>query len=79
MEATKQEKIDLYRLMWRIRAFEEQGNLLYRKGLTHGILHCCTPRCTPKSDKSSHSKDAVSIHLEIPPNGFILPINGFIL
>ena len=39
MEATKQEKVDLYRLMWRIRAFEEQANLLYRKGLTHGILH----------------------------------------
>lgn len=39
MEATKQEKIDLYKLMYRIRAFEEQGNLLYRKGLTHGILH----------------------------------------
>jgi TPP-dependent pyruvate/acetoin dehydrogenase alpha subunit len=41
MEAAKHEKIDLYRLMWRIRAFEEQGNLLYRKMLNHGILHWC--------------------------------------
>jgi TPP-dependent pyruvate/acetoin dehydrogenase alpha subunit len=42
MRATKQEKIDLYRLMWRIRAFEERGFLSFKKGLTHGVLHLYT-------------------------------------
>ena len=39
METTKQEKIDLYRLMCRIRAFEEQSFVSFNKGLTHGVLH----------------------------------------
>jgi TPP-dependent pyruvate/acetoin dehydrogenase alpha subunit len=42
MQVTKQEKIDLYRLMWRIRAFEEKGFLSFSKGLTHGVLHLYT-------------------------------------
>ena len=39
MQATKQEKIDLYTLMCRIRAFEEQSFISFNKGLTHGVLH----------------------------------------
>lgn len=39
MQATKKEKIDLYRMMVRIRAFEEQGFISFNKGLTHGVLH----------------------------------------
>lgn len=39
MEVTKQEMIDLYRRMVRIRAFEEQSFLSFSKGLTHGVLH----------------------------------------
>jgi TPP-dependent pyruvate/acetoin dehydrogenase alpha subunit len=39
MRATKQEKIDLYTLMCRIRAFEEQSFISFNKGLTHGVLH----------------------------------------
>ena len=39
MQATKKEKIDLYRLMVRIRAFEEQGFISFNKGLTYGVLH----------------------------------------
>jgi TPP-dependent pyruvate/acetoin dehydrogenase alpha subunit len=42
MQATTQEKIDLYTLMYRIRAFEEQGFLSFTKGLTHGVLHLYT-------------------------------------
>jgi TPP-dependent pyruvate/acetoin dehydrogenase alpha subunit len=41
MQATKQEKIDLYRLMYRIRTFEEQSFVSFNKGLTHGVLHLC--------------------------------------
>ena len=41
MQATKQEKIDLYRLMYRIRTFEEQSFISFNKGLTHGVLHLC--------------------------------------
>jgi TPP-dependent pyruvate/acetoin dehydrogenase alpha subunit len=36
---TKSEKLDLYRLMYRIRSFEEQGFVSFAKGLTHGVLH----------------------------------------
>jgi TPP-dependent pyruvate/acetoin dehydrogenase alpha subunit len=39
MRTRKQEKIDLYRLMYRIRAFEEQSFISFNKGLTHGVLH----------------------------------------
>ena len=39
MKATKKEKIDLYRLMYKIRAFEEQSFISFNKGLTHGVLH----------------------------------------
>ena len=39
MQASKQEKIDLYTLMVKIRSFEEQGFLSFSKGLTHGVLH----------------------------------------
>jgi TPP-dependent pyruvate/acetoin dehydrogenase alpha subunit len=39
MEAARQQKIDLYRLMQRIRAFEEQSFISFNKGLTHGVLH----------------------------------------
>jgi pyruvate dehydrogenase E1 component alpha subunit len=39
MKATKREKIDLYRLMVRIRAFEEKSFISFNKGLTHGVLH----------------------------------------
>ncbi len=39
MKATKKEKIDLYTLMYRIRAFEEQSFISFNKGLTHGVLH----------------------------------------
>ncbi|MFH1950487.1 MAG: thiamine pyrophosphate-dependent dehydrogenase E1 component subunit alpha [Pseudomonadota bacterium] len=39
MQATKQEMIDLYTLMYRIRAFEEKSFLSFNKGLTHGVLH----------------------------------------
>jgi pyruvate dehydrogenase E1 component alpha subunit len=39
MQASKETKIDLYRVMLRIRAFEEQGFDSFRKGLTHGVLH----------------------------------------
>lgn len=42
MEATKQEKIDLYTVMYRIRAFEEKGFVSFSKGLTHGVLHLYT-------------------------------------
>jgi TPP-dependent pyruvate/acetoin dehydrogenase alpha subunit len=42
MVAKKQEKIDLYRLMYRIRAFEEQSFISFNKGLTHGVLHLYT-------------------------------------
>ena len=41
MQATKQEKTDLYRLMYRIRTFEEQSFVSFNKGLTHGVLHLC--------------------------------------
>jgi TPP-dependent pyruvate/acetoin dehydrogenase alpha subunit len=41
MQATKQEKIDLYKLMYRIRIFEEQSFISYNKDLTHGVLHLC--------------------------------------
>lgn len=39
MQATKKEKIDLYRLMYRIRTFEEKSFVSFNKGLTHGVLH----------------------------------------
>jgi pyruvate dehydrogenase E1 component alpha subunit len=39
MQASRETKIDLYRRMARIRAFEEQGFASFRKGLTHGVLH----------------------------------------
>jgi pyruvate dehydrogenase E1 component alpha subunit len=39
MQASRDTKIDLYRVMLRIRAFEEQGFISFRKGLTHGVLH----------------------------------------
>ncbi|MBN1105782.1 MAG: thiamine pyrophosphate-dependent dehydrogenase E1 component subunit alpha [Deltaproteobacteria bacterium] len=39
MGLTKETKIDLYRVMVRIRAFEEQGFLSFSRGLTHGVLH----------------------------------------
>ncbi len=39
MEAKRNEKVDLYRLMCRIRAFEEQSFLSFNKGLTYGVLH----------------------------------------
>jgi TPP-dependent pyruvate/acetoin dehydrogenase alpha subunit len=42
MQAKKQEKIDLYTLMYRIRAFEERGFISFNKGLTHGVLHLYT-------------------------------------
>ncbi len=42
MQAKKQEHIDLYRLMYRIRAFEEQSFISFNKGLTHGVLHLYT-------------------------------------
>ncbi|RJR48432.1 MAG: thiamine pyrophosphate-dependent dehydrogenase E1 component subunit alpha [Desulfobacteraceae bacterium] len=39
MHVSRETKIDLYRVMLRIRAFEEQGFDSFRKGLTHGVLH----------------------------------------
>ena len=39
MKVTEKEKTDLYRLMYRIRAFEEQSYISFNKGLTHGVLH----------------------------------------
>ncbi|MDD5205132.1 MAG: thiamine pyrophosphate-dependent dehydrogenase E1 component subunit alpha [Desulfobacterales bacterium] len=39
MQTSKETKLDLYRVMLRIRAFEEQGFESFRKGLTHGVLH----------------------------------------
>jgi TPP-dependent pyruvate/acetoin dehydrogenase alpha subunit len=39
MRTKRQEKIDLYTLMYRIRAFEERGFISFNKGLTHGVLH----------------------------------------
>ncbi len=39
MTATKSEKFDLYRMMYRIRSFEEQGLASFARGLTHGVLH----------------------------------------
>jgi TPP-dependent pyruvate/acetoin dehydrogenase alpha subunit len=39
MQVTKQEKIDLYRMMARIRAFEEQSFISFNQGLTFGVLH----------------------------------------
>jgi TPP-dependent pyruvate/acetoin dehydrogenase alpha subunit len=42
MQAKKQEEIDLYTLMYRIRAFEERGFISFNKGLTHGVLHLYT-------------------------------------
>ncbi|MBN2031964.1 MAG: thiamine pyrophosphate-dependent dehydrogenase E1 component subunit alpha [Deltaproteobacteria bacterium] len=39
MQVRKQEKIDLYRLMVRIRAFEEQSFISFNQGLTYGVLH----------------------------------------
>jgi TPP-dependent pyruvate/acetoin dehydrogenase alpha subunit len=42
MHAKRQEKIDLYTLMYRIRAFEERGFISFNKGLTHGVLHLYT-------------------------------------
>jgi TPP-dependent pyruvate/acetoin dehydrogenase alpha subunit len=39
MITTRGEKLDLYRLMYRIRSFEEQGLVSFAKGLTHGVLH----------------------------------------
>jgi len=39
MITTKNEKFDLYRQMYRIRSFEEQGFVSFTKGLTHGVLH----------------------------------------
>ena len=39
MQAKNKEKTELYRLMVRIRAFEEQSFVSFNKGLTHGVLH----------------------------------------
>jgi TPP-dependent pyruvate/acetoin dehydrogenase alpha subunit len=39
MTTTRNEELDLYRLMYRIRSFEEQGFISFGKGLTHGVLH----------------------------------------
>ena len=39
MQDKKQEKIELYKMMVRIRAFEEQSFISFNKGLTHGVLH----------------------------------------
>lgn len=39
MQVTKRERLDLYTLMYKIRAFEEQSFISFNKGLTHGILH----------------------------------------
>ena len=39
MKLTQSEKIDLYQLMYKIRAFEEQCVVLSRKGMITGALH----------------------------------------
>jgi TPP-dependent pyruvate/acetoin dehydrogenase alpha subunit len=39
MTTKKSGQFDLYRLMHRIRSFEEQGFISFAKGLTHGVLH----------------------------------------
>ncbi|MFH1487676.1 MAG: thiamine pyrophosphate-dependent dehydrogenase E1 component subunit alpha [Pseudomonadota bacterium] len=39
MQVESHEKIDLYKLMVRIRAFEEQSFISFNKGMTHGVLH----------------------------------------
>jgi TPP-dependent pyruvate/acetoin dehydrogenase alpha subunit len=39
MKTSKEEMLDLYNLMVRIRAFEERGFISFSKGLTHGVLH----------------------------------------
>jgi TPP-dependent pyruvate/acetoin dehydrogenase alpha subunit len=39
MTTARVENLDLYRMMYRIRSFEEKGFVSFGKGLTHGVLH----------------------------------------
>ena len=39
MKITKKEYLNLYEIMWKIRRFEEEAAIIFKKGKIHGAIH----------------------------------------